>query len=42
MSLQNGLGNEETIAEVVGEDNVISGKTYVGGRRWNPDMSVRE
>ena len=26
MSLQNGLGNEETIAEVVGEDNVISGK----------------
>lgn len=32
MSLQNGLGNEETIASVVGEDNVISGKTYVGGR----------
>lgn len=32
MSLQNGLGNEETIAEVVGEANVISGKTYVGGR----------
>lgn len=32
MSLQNGLGNEETIASVVGEENVISGKTYVGGR----------
>ena len=36
MSLQNGLGNEETIAEVVGEDNVISGKTYVGGRLLEP------
>ena len=32
MSLQNGLGNEEAIAEIVGEKNVISGKTYVGGR----------
>lgn len=36
MSLQNGLGNEETIAEVVGEANVISGKTYVGGRLLKP------
>ena len=36
MSLQNGLGNEETIAEVVGEVNVISGKTYVGGRLLSP------
>lgn len=36
MSLQNGLGNEETIAEVVGENNVISGKTYVGGRLLSP------
>lgn len=32
MSLQNGLGNEEAIAEVIGEKHVISGKTYVGGR----------
>ena len=32
MSLQNGLGNEETIAEVIGKENVISGKTYCGGR----------
>lgn len=32
MSLQNGLGNEETIASVIDEKNVISGKTYVGGR----------
>ena len=37
MSLQNGLGNEETIAEVVGEANVISGKTYVGGRLLSPE-----
>lgn len=36
MSLQNGLGNEETIAQVVGEKNVISGKTYVGGRLLKP------
>lgn len=36
MSLQNGLGNEETIAEVVGKANVISGKTYVGGRLLSP------
>ena len=36
MSLQNGLGNEETIAEVVGEANVISGKTDVGGRLLSP------
>lgn len=36
MSLQNGLGNEETIASVIGEDNVISGKTYVGGRLLEP------
>ena len=32
MSLQNGLGNEESIASVIGSENVISGKTYVGGR----------
>lgn len=32
MSLQNGLGNEETIASVIGSENIISGKTYVGGR----------
>lgn len=31
MSLQNGLGNEETIADIVGKERVISGKTYVGG-----------
>lgn len=36
MSLQNGLGNEETIASVIGPENVISGKTYVGGRLISP------
>ena len=36
MSLQNGLGNEEAIASVVGNKNVISGKTYVGGRLLEP------
>ncbi|MDQ0806261.1 ketopantoate reductase family protein [Priestia megaterium] len=36
MSLQNGLGNEETIAEVIGNDRVIGGKTYVGGVLLGP------
>lgn len=36
LSLQNGLGNEETIAEVVGEDRIIGGKTYVGGVLLGP------
>ncbi len=36
MSLQNGLGNEEAIASAVGSKNVISGKTYVGGRLLEP------
>lgn len=31
MSCQNGLGNEEILMEVLGEDRVLSGKTYVGG-----------
>lgn len=36
MSLQNGLGNEEIIAEVVGKHKVIGGKTYVGGVYLEP------
>lgn len=36
MSLQNGLGNEDVIAEIVGKDKVISGKTYVGGGMIKP------
>ncbi len=31
MSLQNGLGHEEIIAEVVGRGHVLAGKTYKGG-----------
>jgi 2-dehydropantoate 2-reductase len=31
MSLQNGLGHEEILAEVVGREKVLAGKTYVGG-----------
>lgn len=36
MSLQNGLGNEEIIAEVVGKERVLVGRTYVGGVLLNP------
>lgn len=36
MSLQNGLGNEEAIADVVGPERVVSGKTYVGGGILGP------
>ena len=36
MSLQNGLGHEDIIAEVVGRDRVIAGKTYVGGQVLAP------
>ena len=31
LSLQNGLGNEEILIDVLGKKRVISGKTYVGG-----------
>ena len=31
LSLQNGLGHEETLARVVGAEKVIAGKTYAGG-----------
>lgn len=31
MSLQNGLGHEDVLAEVVGRDHVLAGKTYAGG-----------
>lgn len=36
MSLQNGLGHEEVIAEVVGRRRVLAGKTYVGGVLLGP------
>jgi 2-dehydropantoate 2-reductase len=31
MSLQNGLGQEDVLAQVVGKDRLLAGKTYVGG-----------
>lgn len=31
MSLQNGLGHEDILAEELGRDHVMAGKTYVGG-----------
>jgi 2-dehydropantoate 2-reductase len=31
LSLQNGLGHEDVLAEVVGREKVMAGKTYVGG-----------
>lgn len=40
MSLQNGLGNEEVIAEVVGKERVIGGKTYVGGVLVKPGQVI--
>jgi 2-dehydropantoate 2-reductase len=31
LSLQNGLGHEEILAEAIGHQHVLAGKTYVGG-----------
>ena len=31
LSLQNGLGHEDILAEIVGREHVLAGKTYVGG-----------
>ncbi len=31
LSLQNGLGHEDILAEVVGREHVLAGKTYTGG-----------
>lgn len=31
LSLQNGLGHEDVLAEVVGREKVVAGKTYAGG-----------
>jgi 2-dehydropantoate 2-reductase len=36
LSLQNGLGHEDVLAEIVGKQHVIAGKTYVGGVFLNP------
>lgn len=36
MSLQNGLGHEDVLGEVVGHEHIIAGKTYVGGLILGP------
>jgi 2-dehydropantoate 2-reductase len=36
MSLQNGLGHEEILAEVAGRQHVLAGKTYAGGVLLGP------
>ena len=36
MSLQNGMGHEDILAEVVGRDRVLGGKTYLGGVLLSP------
>lgn len=36
LSLQNGLGHEDILAEVVGPDKVLAGKTYAGGVMLGP------
>jgi 2-dehydropantoate 2-reductase len=36
MSIQNGLGHEDIIADIVGRDRVLAGKTYVGGVLLGP------
>ncbi len=41
MSLQNGLGNEDVIGEVVGQERVLGGKTYAGGVLIGPGHIVR-
>lgn len=36
LSLQNGLGHEEILADIVGRERVLAGKTYVGGVTRGP------
>ena len=40
MSLQNGLGHEEILADVVGRAKVLAGKTYVGGVLLAPGHAI--
>lgn len=40
MSIQNGLGHEEILAEVVGREHVLAAKTYVGGVFLEPGRIV--
>ena len=36
LSLQNGLGHEDILADIVGRERVLAGKTYVGGAQLAP------
>lgn len=36
MSLQNGLGTEEVLSDIVGKNHVIGGKTYIAGMLLEP------
>ncbi|MDW3213263.1 MAG: ketopantoate reductase family protein [Ilumatobacteraceae bacterium] len=38
LTLQNGVGCDEIIAEIVGADRVIAGRTFVGGRLTEPGV----
>lgn len=38
LTLQNGVGCEEMIADVVGRDRVVAGRTFVGGRIVEPGL----
>lgn len=40
LSLQNGLGHEDILAEVVGRERVLAGKTYVGGVLLGPGRII--
>lgn len=40
LSLQNGLGHEDILAEFVGRDRVLAGKTYVGGQVLEPGVII--
>lgn len=40
LSLQNGLGHEDILAEAVGQQRVLAGKTYVGGVLLGPGRII--
>jgi 2-dehydropantoate 2-reductase len=40
LSLQNGLGHEDILADVVGRARVLAGKTYVGGVMLDPGYII--
>jgi 2-dehydropantoate 2-reductase len=42
VSFQNGMGHENIIAEIVGKERTIAGKTYVGGRILGPGHGIAE